>query len=288
MDEALSADHGVRLEQVVAEFHRVTLEQGVSYILIGAYARNLFLRERSSATTQPRMTLDVDFAVLVDSWDDFFRLRNRLLGTGNFLQSKGSDKPHVLMFRGEIRIDIIPFGSLAQNDTLLCWPEEFHQEMNVSGLREALQTAMTAHLGDLQVPTITPEAFVVLKLFAWDDQPSREKDAQDLAFLLREYENLSGKQESLWDPNNIDLDHLLEAHDRRIVRLIGRNIARAFLPETRRKICSILTREVDGPSWRLAGQMSSRNRAEKAIIALGDLRDGILDLESPLNRACNR
>jgi len=268
-----------QLLQAIAEFSRVAQETGLPILLVGAYARDLFLRGKSGKGGSPRRTEDVDFGVMVDSWESFNKLRESLINTGNFSPVGEQGPQHKLLFQGSTEIDFIPFGKVADGGRLVCWPKDFQQDMNVMGFDEALVAAELVLVGGCRIPVITPESFVVLKLFAWNDRPQRDKDAQDLAYIFREYAQLPGKMDQLWEPSNYDLPEILSDFDRQVVRLLGRNVARVFGPEIRLKLCEILTREVDGPQWHLANQMRPRYRLELALEALADLRDGITDMQ---------
>jgi predicted nucleotidyltransferase len=267
-----------KMELVVGEFVRIAQEAGTETMLVGACARNLFLRGKSGATT-PRRTQDVDFAVLVDSWEGYRSLRERLTGSSRFAMSGKDGCPQCLTHWTGIEIDLVPFGGIASPEGLLtCWPDEFLQQMNVSGFDEALLTAKWVEIGGSAVRVVTPEAFVVLKLFAWSDRPDRTKDAQDLAYMLREYANLPGKMDPLWEPPNLDIIEKVRSFDRQVVQLLGRNISRIFQEPTLRKIRRTLECEIGGPSQQLARQMRSQYDFEGAIEALSDLGEGMREV----------
>jgi predicted nucleotidyltransferase len=267
-----------KMELVVGEFVQIAQEAGTESMLVGACARNLFLRGKSGAST-PRRTQDVDFAVSVDSWDGYRCLRERLAGSSRFALSGKEGRPQCLIHWTGIEIDLVPFGGVASPEGVLtCWPDEFLQQMNVSGFDEALRTAESVEVGGRAVRVVTPEAFVVLKLFAWSDRPDRTKDAQDLAYLLREYANLPGKMDPLWEPPNLDIIERVRSFDRQVVQLLGRNIARIFQEATLRKTLRILEREIEGPGQQLARQMRPQYDFESAIEALSDLSDGMREV----------
>ena len=102
------------LVRAVAEFDQVAKECGVTFLLVGAYARDLFLRDGGS-TRLPRRTNDVDFAVMVASWDEFLALRTSLLQKSRFVpvSAAGCEVLHKLMYCGQLEFDFIPFGGLA-------------------------------------------------------------------------------------------------------------------------------------------------------------------------------
>jgi predicted nucleotidyltransferase len=58
MPDGLKAGAKDPLERAVLEFQRVADEAGVEALLVGAYARDIFLREKTHGL-MPRRTLDV-------------------------------------------------------------------------------------------------------------------------------------------------------------------------------------------------------------------------------------
>jgi predicted nucleotidyltransferase len=191
-----------------------------------------------------------------------------------------------VLFEGEVEIDLIPFGGVASEIGILsCWPEDFHQEMDVSGFEGALRSADFRELQGTRVRCATPEAFVVLKLLSWNNQPERTKDAMDLAYMLREYVNLPRVMGMLWvAPHDDLLEKLGGDLERQGARLLGRNIGLQFPTSTTTKVRLIIEREIAGPSQRLANQMQSlKFPFDKVVEALADLRDGIHDVDRVRN-----
>ena len=266
------------LEPATVAFLKIAEATGVATLLVGACARDLFLPTESSFPTL-RRTLDIDFGVLVDSWPSYHRLRDAVLAHPDFSAALGTARLHGFLYRNEVEIDLIPFGEIVPSDgTLPCWPETFHKQMNLLGYEEAFATAHQREIGGVQVRTLTPEAFVVLKLFAWEDRPQRTKDAQDIAFVLKEYTRLPGRQELLWEPENLDLLERIPDYERQAVHLLGRRIAQDFRPSTRERLRLLLQRESEGNSLRLARQMHRHFDLDSAIRALSDLGDSLRSL----------
>jgi predicted nucleotidyltransferase len=83
-------------------------------MLVDATARDLLLHHvYGHAVT--RLTYDVDFAILVDSWDRFASVKQLLLNIPGFTD-KGNEKQRLYYLSEnsafENIIDIIPFGKL--------------------------------------------------------------------------------------------------------------------------------------------------------------------------------
>jgi predicted nucleotidyltransferase len=58
--------------------------------------------------------------------------------------------------------------------------------MNMAGFQEALSQAIV--FDDVAIPVVSLPAFIVLKLFAWNDR-QQLKDQQDIEFVLRYYDD---------------------------------------------------------------------------------------------------
>ncbi|MCA3391769.1 MAG: hypothetical protein INF47_06075 [Roseomonas sp.] len=80
------------------------------YLLAGATARDLLLQAAHGIDPR-RATTDVDLAFMLSTWDEYLGLRTRLLDSGDFseVSKKGM---HSFRFRGNLEVDIIPFGAI--------------------------------------------------------------------------------------------------------------------------------------------------------------------------------
>lgn len=88
-------------------------------MIVGAGARLLSF-DLPLNLTHGRSTTDWDIGVQLDSWEAFREFRERACATGGF---GGTRIPHRLMHRATgIPLDIVPFGGIAENDTI-CWPD---------------------------------------------------------------------------------------------------------------------------------------------------------------------
>jgi predicted nucleotidyltransferase len=135
-----------------------------------------------------RGTLDVDFAVALDSWPQFDAVKRRLIATGAF--APDGSTMHRLVYQEHLGqkgypIDLLPFGGVEQQPNTIAWPPDLSVVMNVAGYRDALAAAqeVEVHPG-LVVRVASLPALAVLKLFAWADRGAgNRKDALDLALL---------------------------------------------------------------------------------------------------------
>jgi predicted nucleotidyltransferase len=94
-----------------------------------------------------------------------------------------------------IPLDIIPFGGVSDPDSNIAWPPEGHVIMNVLGFDDALADTVSVTLSkgpEVHIPIASTSGLALLKLISWTDRAIelRKKDAQDLIYLARTYEQL--------------------------------------------------------------------------------------------------
>ena len=176
-------------------------------LLVGAQARDLLLHYVHGVPIT-RATTDVDLAFAVADWDDFFSLREALLGSGAF----GAEQPvvHRLIHQSGVPVDLIPFGGVEGRDSTIVWPNDEH-EMSVLGYREAIETAVDVMLpGSVRVSTVSIPMLAVLKLIAWSQRHvlAPAKDAGDFFLIISNYFDVENS-DRLYD----EASHLLEAED---------------------------------------------------------------------------
>ena len=79
---------------------------GIPFFVVGATARDLIF-ELGYGLPSKRATLDKDIGLRVASWGEFEKLKESLLTSGHFEQDKEVQR---LRYRGELLVDILPFG----------------------------------------------------------------------------------------------------------------------------------------------------------------------------------
>ena len=158
--------------------------EGRTHFLVGATARDVLLKHVFGIDTG-RATRDVDFAIALESWESFERIRQALIADGHFSQLPGTaiqrfyDDKHY-------PVDLIPFGAIEGATGDIAWPPRGDIVMNVAGYQEALAAAEQVEVepGHLLRVSSIP-GLAVLKLLAWDERGLADpKDAQDLLLLL--------------------------------------------------------------------------------------------------------
>lgn len=173
---------------ILSVVNSVAGELAIPYIVVGAMARDLLLFHVFGIPVT-RATADIDFAIAVDSWERFQALRAALLAGGNFREGKVE---HRMYLKGpsvteEIPVDLIPFGGIAEAG-VIHWPPERETVMTVAGFEDVLAAAIPLQINDdLTIPVASLAGIAVLKLFAWHDRQTNDKDALDLYRVISTY-----------------------------------------------------------------------------------------------------
>jgi len=172
----------------IKEIKKVVDSLKISFFIVGALARDIIM-EYFYEIKAPRMTMDIDLGIKVSSWNKFDKLINTLERSGEFKKLK--EKHRVLY--NDIIIDIIPFGGISDKNERIIWPPENEVVMSVMGFNEVYNYSTLVRLQNnpiLEVKIPTLPGLAILKLFAWKDNfPNRSKDAEDLLFIMKNYEN---------------------------------------------------------------------------------------------------
>lgn len=167
-----SATEGGPVALVLGELSRRAEECGVTWVVIGAAARDLVLHFPGAADLE-RATKDVDVAISVPVGDSFRRF------TDGLKPLRGEHKFDVL----GVEVDIVPFGGVERDGQVTFVDGHV---LDVVGLSEAAKAADQVRVAaGLTVPVAGIESQSVLKLLAWRDRsPGETKDAWDLRVIL--------------------------------------------------------------------------------------------------------
>jgi predicted nucleotidyltransferase len=218
---------------------------GVPFFVVGATARDMIL-ELGYGLASRRATKDVDFGVRIASWSEFEIMKESLLTSGQF---KPTDKVHRLLYRGELLVDILPFGDIAGVNGEIRWPPDEDVVMSMVGFDDAYRAALKVRVRarpPLDILVASTPGLTIMKLVSWSDLPQqRSRDALDLAYILARYLD-AGNYERLLEMHadlveNFDYEHAG-------ARLLGRDIASIGKPETIGRIREILARETAADS----------------------------------------
>lgn len=233
---------GTNVELLLA-VHTATQELGVRYCIVGAFARDIVLELGYGIDTGPA-TLDIDFGLMMDSWEQFEKLRQRLLSINGFVQT---EVQHRLRYKRNRMLDIVPFGDIERKPGEIAWPPGFDIAMSTIGFREALESALAVTVADgIAIPVISPAALAMLKLIAWSERggSGNRKDVRDFSLLLTSYLR-AGNEQRLYG----EYVHLLNEadfeYDAAGAQILGRDIAVIASNETRDELQRILANGLD-------------------------------------------
>jgi len=160
---------------------------------------------------------------------------------------------------GDVSIDIVPFGPIAGEDKRITWPPEQEFIMSIMGFQEAYENSITVRLNktpDLDIKLPTLPGIALMKIISWEEKyPSRQKDAEDLLFIMQQYED-AGNRERLYEEEQLLLQE--EGFDQQIasIRMLGKDMAKIADLDTAERITSILDEETKEKSkYRLVTDM---------------------------------
>ena len=156
IDDALTEDD---LELFLA-LETASRACGVTLYLIGAGAIQMG-GDQVWRTRLSRNTLDWDFAVRVDSWEQFDLMGDHLTSSeGGFVQ--GGQRHRFKHVNGRGVIDIVPFGDLEQPEGEIDWGDGF--VMNTTGLEVVERNHYIQKLAGFDLHAATIPAILGLKL----------------------------------------------------------------------------------------------------------------------------
>ncbi len=259
---------------------------GMPFFVVGATARDLIFGLGHGLPSR-RATLDKDFGVRLASWDEFEKLKESLFTSGQFKQDKEIQR---LLYRGELLVDILPFGEIARAKGEIRWPPDEDVVTSTVGFEDAYRAALEVRVRaspPLDILVASTPGLTILKLVSWADRPEvRSKDAIDLAQILEWYldaDNYGRLLEAHMDLVDIEGFDYVRAG----ARLLGRDIAAIGEAETIGGIREILAKETtDQGQHRLIQDMmagrgpsdeESENRFDALRTLLRQLGKGIED-----------
>ena len=251
----------------------------IRWLIMGAMGRVLLLEDVYKLPAG-RATQDVDFGVMVESWDHYQALISRICQDRRFSQ----DTKQTQRVNSEYgSIDLVPFGGVESDGNLLRWPPDGDVEMSVAGFREACDDAIPVLVNDtLVVNVASPIGLLLLKLVAWEDRKITQpgKDAADIAYVLRHGQTLIG-EETLYGEyfdmataTGFDLE--LAA-----ARGLGRKLRDLASRPTGDHVRKVLERELaDGIDSKLVREVSRSfvpADESRALALLGEVKAGFYD-----------
>lgn len=241
---------------------------GIDSMVVGATARDIILTHVFGIPLQ-RATNDVDFAVAVESWEQFEQLKFILSSKVGF---EASDRmKQRLYYGGEKKerghpIDLVPFGGVAQGGKEIVWPPDMMVTMNVAGYQEVLSAAQQVRLApDLIVRVASLPGLAILKMIAWTDRRAEtSKDAQDLYYVMTKYAD-AGNTDRLFEAEMAMLEAAGFDSDVAGACLLGKDVACLANDETYQQLVAILDQQYDRLSLDMSKSLRNDDDAQTRI-----------------------
>jgi len=267
------------IRQVVLAAEREEL----GLFIVGAQARDLLLQYVYDLPVH-RATNDIDFGIIVETWDQFTRLRDGLIANKSFQSHQTMS--HRLIHESGLLVDLVPFGGLEEVTGQISWPPDFSIVMSTIGFREAYDHSIEVRIADdLTVRVASLAGLALMKIVAWADRRF-ERDAQDLGLIMRHYLD-AGNQDRIYSEQG-DCTDLLDDefdYDKASARILGRDIGRLLTDDSRPIVGRLVGRafsdEADQHGIHSLARVMTRNNAsyngdyDVAMAMLEDLRIGI-------------
>lgn len=253
---------------------------GLPWLLAGAGGRILLL-EGLRGLPPGRATEDLDFGVMVRSWEEYQALRDHICRDGNFREDP--KQAQRLLYRDSSMLDLIPFGPIGVPDDAVKWPSGKGVVMNVLGFQEACDTALSIVVnGRLSVPVATPQAMLLLKFIAWEDRHARlpGKDVSDIAYLLYHGERIIG-EDAFYEEYSDAMESVGWDIDLASARVFGLQMGALAQARTKNHLLAILDRELlDGEDSLLVRELAAkipacRKEPAKALPLVQQVRAGL-------------
>ena len=221
-------------KKFLTDFKSIIDSLEVPMLLIGAQARMLIFD--SQYQVQGRATKDWDVAVKLDNWERYNLLISIMTTGQNPLFKKTRVIHKFIHIETELEVDVIPFGDISKPKEEINWPDG--NQMNILGLEEAFVNTEIITIEKLEIRVADIDAFIVLKLLAWNDR-RENKDLKDIIIVLLKSPNEEDEQR-VYDEF---IDEIIEGRfevDEAAIIFIGRNIQNKFKSETINKIKQIV------------------------------------------------
>ncbi len=187
------------------------------YYIIGATAKNIWYEKNDKIG---RVTKDIDFAVFVNSNNQFKELKRILANKNGYVDIK--DNEFAMLSSNGTQIDILPFGEIEVLDGVTIENGIGLHQIKVNGFKEIADTGLAEHEQDgNRFKIATLPSIVLLKFIAYDDRPEfRMKDIQDIADIINIYFEI--ETDIFYDEHHDLLERIDEGHGIIASRVIGR------------------------------------------------------------------
>lgn len=173
------------LKPILLELTDYFKEAGISFFVIGATARDIFMEIHDEKSG--RLTYDLDIAITVNDWDQWIKVEQEILKLENFTKDK--DQKQRFLYKNKFQVDIVPFGEIMKQDSKIFWPPDESFAMSVLGFNAAEDASLIVNVDqELEIRIASLSGIFLLKINAWNDRHHKSnKDADDIGFILENY-----------------------------------------------------------------------------------------------------
>lgn len=166
--------------EVYAVLEKVFSEFSIKYYLIGANARDVQLYKSGIAPI--RLTADIDFAVMINEFESYDQIQNKLVENGF---TRSSERYRLFYRKTNTILDLLPYGNIEKANMVSF--SDGKMDLSALGFKEIGKHIELVSIEEegYTLPTTPLEGLFILKLTAWNERRSRMKDIEDIAFLLK-------------------------------------------------------------------------------------------------------
>jgi predicted nucleotidyltransferase len=241
--------------EVLCDIDTVCKSHSIPFLVVGATARDIIFNALFNIKTS-RASLDIDFGIRVQSWNDFETVITDLIRTGKY--QRDANQLQRLRTSNTI-VDIVPFGDIEIPKGAITWPSKNDIIMSTVGFNDALEHSidvLVSNSPEIIIKVSSIPGLAIMKVIAWNDKyPNRKKDAVDFLFMLTNYIN-AGNEMRLYDSDG-DLSTAQLDYDLASARILGRDSGKICSEEAFRLVNGILEREFEIDSqFKLVGDMT--------------------------------
>jgi predicted nucleotidyltransferase len=267
--------------EVAHEIEKESKALGLELLLVGAQAKVILL-ENIHGLNPGRATGDIDFAFVVESWDQFNQIKQHLISIGKFRELP-KERQRLLykssLVEHEFIVDLIPFGAVQDAKNRIAWPPDMDVVMSVSGYQEALESALLVELNaELTIKVVSLAGLAILKIFAWSERgtTTENKDAIDLLTLLRTYHE-AGNTGRIYEVPQPDVMASMNYNpDHMGAWLLGYDVAAIANESTIKAIAALLENKKESLVLQMAKSLSrNENALDATEVLLSSFTQGI-------------
>ncbi len=254
-------------------------ELEINYFIVGAFARDAELLAKGFDEPPSRKTRDLDLAVMLTNEEEFEQLKEKLTDIDGF--ELHNTEPIKLIYNDRYEVDLLPFGEIVNEKGIVELRAKRGFTLDMPGFSEVFNDVQSIETDQgFQLNVCPISGVVLLKLIAWNDRKERNKDIQDIEYIIRnlyllEVEEMAENHDDLFDLLE-DEKHYEEAVS---ARYIGRKIGILIKdsPEILSRVTNILRENTNDYDRSPMGSVMSFDTLKESIDILQQILLGIED-----------